>query len=192
MLKGLVFLGNPGKQYAFTRHNLAWLVADELPGQAGLAWHNKFKGNYAVYRVNTTGCTVMLLKPGGYMNNAGESVLKFLHFFKFSPGEILIVHDDLELNFGTLDFKAAGGLGGHNGLRSVTSQLGSRDFYRFRLGISRPARGTVSSYVLGRFTEEETSLLSLYLKKAARCLEDILERDPEDALKDYHKVKTLE
>lgn len=174
MIKLVVFLGNPGLEYSRTRHNIAWLLAEQLSVYPGLAWRRKFKGHYAPARAGTRSFT--FLKPDTYMNRSGECVRLLLDYFRYDPAELLVVHDDLELRFGQAGFKLGGGLGGHNGLRSVDRALGTADFYRFRLGIDRPARGSVSSYVLGAFHSSELALLSRYLELAARLLEGRLEK----------------
>lgn len=177
MIRLAVFLGNPGREYARTRHNLAWLAADTLPFAPDLVWQKKFKGETAQHR--TSSGIVHLLKPATFMNVSGESVLQAAQFYKVPPAGLLVVHDDIELPFGDAAFRKGGGLAGHNGLRSIAGVLGTPEFYRFRLGVSRPARGSVSAHVLGRFSAEEEISLPLYLQAAAGFLETALAADPE-------------
>jgi PTH1 family peptidyl-tRNA hydrolase len=172
MIKLVVFLGNPGLDYQRTRHNIAWMMAEQLSVHPRLSWRRKFKGYYAQAQLGARGYT--FLKPETYMNRSGECVRLLLDYFRLDPKEVLVVHDDLELPFAHVGFKYGGGLGGHNGLRSLDRALGTADFYRFRLGIDRPARGTVSSYVLGAFSSPERALLPRYLELAARRLEERL------------------
>ena len=136
----VVGLGNPGPQYAATRHNLGFMVVDELGARAGgVAFRSKFHGEYAEARV--AGEAVTLLKPLTYMNDSGRSVQAALAFFKAPPAELLVVHDELDLPFGELRLKNGGGDAGHRGLKSITQALGTSDYPRLRLGIGKPARG---------------------------------------------------
>jgi len=164
------FLGNKGKKFENTRHNLSWMMLRQLSFFKNLAWNTKFKGEYAKDRA-----AGVLLKPMTVMNKSGESVAAALSFFKLGPEELIVIHDDLELPFGTAQLKKGGGTGGHNGLRSIVSATGSSDFYRFRLGISRPpAHIDVSSWVLNRFSPEEEALLNDYCCNAAHYFEGFL------------------
>ena len=182
----VVFLGNPGKEYEKTRHNVAWLAAEHLSFYASLAWQNKFKGLYAILPGESR---LVLLMPQTFMNLSGECVRSCAGFFKIPPHEILVVHDELELPFGAAGFRCGGGLGGHKGLRSLSNNLGTKDFWRLRLGIGRPARSDVSSHVLGRFSPEEEALLGDFLGKAANVLVECVQ-DPEKAASDYGKINT--
>lgn len=167
----MAFLGNPGREYAQTRHNMAWMVADRLSALTGVSWQSKFNGRYA--KAVLGGDQRICLRPETFMNLSGQSVRAALQFFKASPESLLVVHDDLELQFGELAYKWGGGLGGHNGLRSIADQLGTRDFYRLRLGIGRPVHGTPSDHVLGRFSKDESAVLPLILDRAADLLEAV-------------------
>ena len=165
MIRLVVFLGNPGKEYERTRHNIGWMVADALPFASGLSWREKFKGLTAS-RLGTT-----FLKPTTFMNRSGESVAACASFFHIRAEEILVVHDDMERPFGRIELRLGGGLGGHNGLKDIVRTLGTPDFVHLRCGISRPARGTPSSHVLGRFAPEEEAELPGILERAAALLE---------------------
>ncbi len=189
MIKLAAFLGNPGQKYRETRHNLGHMVLENSNAFATLSFTGKFKGEFARYRHG--GQTVIILKPLTFMNVSGESVRAAADFFKLSPEEILVVHDDLELNFGEVMFKKGGGLGGHNGLRSIATHLNSREFYRFRIGIGRPQRGDVSSFVLGKFTPDEKISLPLLLERCAESLEDIVIIPVAEALRRYPKKKII-
>lgn len=152
------FLGNPGREYQKTRHNLGFRVLEQLTFFPGLAWQTKFKGEWASY--NQEWGKLLLLKPGVFMNLSGESVVALMDFFKVKPGDLTVIHDDLETPLGTYRFQKAGGLGGHNGLRSIKEKLGTGDFHRVRVGIGRPVHGDVSSYVLGAFSSDEEITLA--------------------------------
>jgi PTH1 family peptidyl-tRNA hydrolase len=188
MIRLLALLGNPGKEYSLTRHNAAWLLADRLSWTSSLSWQEKFSGRYAAAR--TAAGPLHIVKPQTYMNLSGQCIQKFLGFFKITPAEVLAVHDELELPFGTIGFRLGGGLGGHNGLKSLSGSLGTGDFYRFRIGIGRPSRGDVSSYVLSRFSPEEEPLLDDFLGRAGAILEECL-IEGKGAEGDYKKFKIL-
>jgi peptidyl-tRNA hydrolase, PTH1 family len=189
MIKAAAFLGNPGRQYSRTRHNLPWMLLDYLSFARTLSWGKKFNGLLALHPV--AGRKVSLIKPLTAMNKSGECVQKALHFFKFHPGELLVVHDDTELEFGQIDFKSGGGLSGHNGLRSILQTAGTRDFLRMRLGISRPSRGKLSSHVLGGFTLDESAVLPRYLESGAGALEYCLEHGFDAACEQFRKKKLI-
>jgi peptidyl-tRNA hydrolase, PTH1 family len=145
-------LGNPGREYARTRHNVGWLVADELAARHGGSWREKFSGRVAEVRID--GLRLALLKPETYMNESGRSIGAATRFFKVDPGSLLVVHDDVDLDEGRLQARLGGGLAGHNGLRSIAQVLGSQEFLRLRVGVGRPGRGdrrSVADYVLSDF-----------------------------------------
>jgi peptidyl-tRNA hydrolase, PTH1 family len=149
-------LGNPGPEYERTRHNLGWLVVDELASRHGGSFRSKFSGRLAELRID--GKRVALLKPETYMNESGRSLGAAARFFKTEPDALLVVHDDVDLEPGRLQARAGGGLAGHNGLRSIAQALGTQEFLRLRIGVGRPGRGdrrSVSDYVLSSFGPEE-------------------------------------
>jgi PTH1 family peptidyl-tRNA hydrolase len=173
--KLLAFLGNTGPRYARTRHNVAWMLLDHGPFAYAENWQQKFKAVWA--RAPLGGEQVTLLKPQTMMNLSGESVQAAMRFFRFLPSEILVAHDDVELPFGAAAIRLGGGLAGHNGLRSVTQCLGTRDFWRLRIGVDRPGRGDLHNHVLGRFSEQEEALLPGFLSKLATLLDEEVFRD---------------
>jgi len=188
----IVALGNPGPQYYFTRHNIAWQMIEYLSFFTELKWNSKFNGEYAKYNSDLTGNkTIYLLKPLTFMNLSGQSVQALMQFFKIEMEELLIIHDEIELDFGVMGFKKGGGLAGHNGLRSVVSCLGTRDFNRLRLGISRPNNNDVTSYVLGEFSKTEKTELPFFLEESAKILEENLREDIEDLIKKFKKHNIL-
>ena len=149
-------LGNPGREYERTRHNAGWLVLDELARRHGGSWRSKFSGSLAELRVGEL--RLALLKPETYMNESGRSVGAAARFFKVPAEQVLVVHDDVDLEAGRLQARSGGGLAGHNGLRSLAQHLGSQDFLRLRIGVGRPGRGdprSVSDWVLAKFEPEE-------------------------------------
>jgi PTH1 family peptidyl-tRNA hydrolase len=148
-------LGNPGREYAATRHNVGWMALDELARRHDGSWRSKFSGQLAEVRVN--GARVALLKPETYMNESGRSIRTAAKFFKTPVAGVLIVHDDVDLEEGRLQARLGGGLAGHNGLRSIAQELGSQDFPRLRIGVGRPGRGdrrSVADFVLSPFSPE--------------------------------------
>ncbi|MDR1430235.1 MAG: aminoacyl-tRNA hydrolase [Spirochaetaceae bacterium] len=165
------FLGNPGLQYKNNRHNAAWLFAETLPFYASLSWKDKFKGSYASLEGSRMPRTdapcgpeapekIHFLVPQTFMNLSGEAVAKAALFFKIKTENVLVVHDELELPLGTVSLKYGGGLGGHNGLRSVKASFGSADFWRLRIGIGRPGHRDIYSWVLSDFSPEEEEVLA--------------------------------
>jgi peptidyl-tRNA hydrolase, PTH1 family len=148
-------LGNPGREYAATRHNVGFMVADELARRLGGSWRAKFSGDLAEVRLN--GLRLALLKPQTFMNESGRSVGAAARFFKVEPEDLLVIHDEVDLEPGRLQARLGGGLAGHNGLRSVAQHLGTPEFGRLRIGVGRPERGDprpVADFVLSEFSPE--------------------------------------
>lgn len=179
-IRAFVFLGNPGRKYADTRHNAGWMICDRLKFVDDNGWKEKFNSNFQT--IITSGITQLYLKPLTFMNQCGRAVRNALDFFKLNPEELLIVHDDLETAFGTIALKKGGGLGGHNGLKSVNQHLSSNEFCRIKIGISRPSGISVANWVLQPFTYDEQAVLPRVLDKAAEVITglkdgDIIEKD---------------
>ena len=146
----IVGLGNPGARYANNRHNIGFRVVEQLAD--GATFRDKFGGRIA--RVTLAGEPAVLLMPQTFMNRSGQSVARAMTFWKLEPSALIVVHDDLDLEPGTIRVKLGGGHGGHNGLRSIDTLLGTNAYLRVRLGIGRPEhRGQVTSWVLGRFDD---------------------------------------
>src|SRR5919199_1896022 len=142
-------LGNPGREYVQTRHNIGWMVVDELARRHGGSFRSKFSGSVADIRLD--GLRLALLKPETYMNESGRSVAAAARFYKAKPEQLVVVHDDVDLEPGRLQARLGGGLAGHNGLRSLAQNLGTQEFLRLRIGVGRPERGDrrpVADYVL--------------------------------------------
>ncbi|MCX7097749.1 MAG: aminoacyl-tRNA hydrolase [Methylococcales bacterium] len=160
MIRLIVGLGNPGRQYEKTRHNAGFLFLDGLACDLGCSWSNeaKFQGLFAEGSVASN--KVLLLKPDTFMNRSGQSVGKLARYFKLQPEEVLVVHDELDFNPGVVKLKKGGGHAGHNGLRDIIDHLGSNDFYRLRVGIGRPSAGkAVADFVLSMPSMAEWDLL---------------------------------
>jgi PTH1 family peptidyl-tRNA hydrolase len=191
MISLVAFLGNFGKQYAGNRHNVAWLFSDTLSLIADLSWQKKFKAQYTSRQAGD-GRIIHFIKPETFMNLSGESIQSVCSFFKLKPEDVLVIHDELELPLGTISLKWAGGLGGHNGLRSTNACLGTPEFWRLRFGIGRPEHPDVAGYVLSDFTSDERITLSLVWETAGALLGSILEKGPEPFLKEWAKKKIVE
>jgi PTH1 family peptidyl-tRNA hydrolase len=148
----VVGLGNPGRDYAANRHNVGWMVVDELARRHGGSWRSKFSGQLAEIRLE--GHKLALLKPETYMNDSGKAVGAAVRFFKLDPDAVLVVHDEGDFDLGRLQLRLGGGAGGHNGLRSIAQHLRTPDFMRLRVGVGRPERGDprpLADYVLSDF-----------------------------------------
>ena len=168
----VVGLGNPGREYARNRHNVGYLVADELARRHGGAWRSKFSGQLAEIRLD--GHKVVLLKPETYMNESGRSVGAAARFFKVDPDAVLVIHDEGDFDLGRLELKYGGGLGGHNGLRSLAQHLKTQDFLRLRIGVGRPERGDprpLADYVLSDFDAHDDA--ETLIARAADAVETL-------------------
>ena len=175
----VVGLGNPGREYARNRHNVGWMVLDELARRQGGSWRSKFSGQLSEIRLD--GGRLALVKPETYMNESGRSVGAAARFYKVEEGGLAVVHDDVDLEEGRLQIRLGGGLAGHNGLRSIASSLGSQDFLRIRIGVGRPGHGdrrSVADYVLAPFDPEAD--VDALVARAADAVESIV-RDGLDA-----------
>lgn len=159
-MKVLVGLGNPGSKYELTRHNAGFLMLDLLVDHFGGSWEgSKFQGEFGKGRINGESC--LFLKPSTFMNLSGRAVKQLLSFYKLSPEDLLVLHDDIDVPFGKVKTKMSGGHGGNNGMRSIIEELGTQDFMRIKLGVGRPPSDgwDVSSWVLGRFSQEELAVV---------------------------------
>lgn len=190
MIKLYAFLGNYGREYSGNRHNIAWQFLESLPFYGELRWERKFKGRFAT-RETEAGRTWILM-PETFMNLSGDSAADLMRFHKIESGELLAIHDELEMAFGSFGLKCGGGLGGHNGLRSLEARLGTRDFARFRFGIGRPNHDDIAGYVLSDFSREEWEALNCSVfPAAAKVLEECSGEGFAKALAKYQKVKAI-
>jgi PTH1 family peptidyl-tRNA hydrolase len=182
----IVGLGNPGPDYAQTRHNIGFMVIDELVKEfnASKVSSSSFLGDcYKFQNTRVSSENHFLLKPLTYMNLSGDSVIKVKNFYK--QEKVVVIHDDLDLPFGTLRFKIGGGHGGHNGLKSIDSKIG-REYIRIRMGIGKPEhKGEVSSYVLGDFAPKEKEFLSQWIKHTCKAVKFLQEHTLEDTSSNY-------
>jgi peptidyl-tRNA hydrolase, PTH1 family len=167
-------LGNPGREYARNRHNVGWMVAEELARRHDGSWRGKFSGQVAEVRLG--GARVALLKPETYMNDSGKSVAAAARFYKVPPDALLVVHDESDLGLGRLQARLGGGLAGHNGLRSVAKALGTPEFLRLRVGVGRPERGDrrpLADWVLANFEPHEDA--EALVARAADAVETLVD-----------------
>ena len=217
MIQLVVFLGNYGSEYSKTRHNVAWQFLDSLPFSSRFSWQQKFKGEFLSFsreelsllfceskiRCAKDGSPVKVsdnappkvyfLKPLTYMNNSGLSAIELASFFKIKPEEILVVHDELEMSLGFVSLKFSGGLGGHNGLRSMKSVFNTPDFWRLRFGLSKPSGVDIADYVLSPFSQDERIVLdSVFTQTHNLFAEILLSSSPEKLLQNWSKKKLCE
>ncbi|MEC7274753.1 MAG: aminoacyl-tRNA hydrolase [Bdellovibrionota bacterium] len=191
MARLIVALGNPGREYVDTRHNIGWLLFDRWPLANELHWKEKFKGLFGLTTIK--GEQVILLKPQTYMNLSGESVRPAMEFFKVDVNDVLVVHDEIDLPFGTLHLKKGGGLAGNNGLKSMAQHLPNQNFLRLRMGVGKPKFGDVASHVLGKFNkDEEEPFLEDFLDLGAKALEFYLKQGFQKAQNKYSKKSVLD
>jgi len=155
----IVGLGNPGRQYGGTRHNVGFMMLDHLAAKNNLSFaDSRWKASIA--KIIIWDEPVILLKPETYMNSSGSAVAQAAHFYKVQPANIIIIHDDLDMEFGRVKIVSGGGDGGHKGIRSITEHLGTKDFPRIKIGIGRPPAPVLpEKYVLGKFSSGEKELL---------------------------------
>lgn len=187
----IVGLGNPGQQYESTRHNAgAWFV-ERLAGRYNetLKQDSKYQG--LTGRINIDGHDVRLLIPHTFMNLSGQSVAPMANFFKISPEKILVAHDELDLNPGTIRLKQGGGHGGHNGLRDIISKLGNnKNFARLRIGIGHPGNANqVTGFVLGKAPSKEQDMIDQAIDEAISLIPDIIGGQAEKSMNRLHRFK---
>lgn len=185
-MKLIAGLGNPGSRYQFSRHNIGFMALDRLADQNRITIGQQGFGAFFGKGV-ISGHPVLLAKPQGYMNLSGNAVKKFFDYFRIAVEDVIVVHDDLDLPFGTIRMKAGGGTGGHKGLISIIDHLGVEDFNRVRLGIGKPdRREMVDSYVLSPFSLDEMNLLPELFTKSAEMLTGMLSSGIQAAMCKYH------
>jgi len=168
----IVGLGNPGEEYAQTRHNAGFLLVEKLAAQWRAAWSLERKFQARLARAERAGKTVLLAKPQTYMNASGEAAGALMRYYQLAPERILVAVDDADLPLGQIRLRPGGGAGGHHGLESVMQHVGSRDYPRLRLGIGRQdGLRQITGHVLGRFNAGETAVLEKVLERAAAQVE---------------------
>lgn len=183
----VVGLGNPGAQYENTRHNAGFMVADVLAARSASKFGLHKKSGTDVVEARFGDRKVVIAKPRSYMNVSGPPVAALARFFSIDPGSIVVVHDELDLDFGIVRLKLGGGEGGHNGLRSISSSLATKDYLRVRFGVGRPpGRMDPASYVLKPFSTAERKDLGVVCEEAADAVELLLQVGLEAAQNRLH------
>ncbi|MFB6366493.1 aminoacyl-tRNA hydrolase [Paenibacillus elgii] len=185
-MKWFVGLGNPGRQYEATRHNIGFLALDSFADKHGIKiTQSKCKGLLGEGHV--AGQKVYLLKPQTYMNLSGESIRAFMDFYKAAIEDLIVVYDDLDTTYGQIRLRYQGSAGGHNGIKSTIAHLGTQSFQRIRMGISRPAPGRdIADYVLSPFSKEEFQEMPGFLDKTVDAMEHILEHPFEKTMAKFN------
>ena len=179
-------LGNPGQRHERDRHNIGWMVVDELGRRHAASFRSKFNGRIADVRIEDH--RLALLEPETYMNDSGRAIGAAARFYKVEPADVLVVHDDVDLEFGRLQARAGGGLAGHNGLRSIAQVLGTPDFVRMRVGVGRPGRGDprdVADFVLSPFEAQEDR--DGIVARAADAVEVVVAEGLEEAQRRFNE-----
>jgi len=183
----VVGLGNPGPNYAKTRHNLGFVVADLLAARMGSNFKVHKRSGAEVVTGQLAGRAVVLAKPRVYMNESGRQIGPLAKFYSVAPADVVIIHDELDIDFGRLRLKFGGGVAGHNGLRSVAAALGTHDFLRVRIGIGRPpGRKAAATFVLENFTATERSEVDTICEQAADATELLVSQGLEPAQNIVH------
>ncbi|MEU0151642.1 MULTISPECIES: aminoacyl-tRNA hydrolase [Micromonospora] len=185
----VVGLGNPGREYAGNRHNVGFMVAELLAGRVGgrFGRHKRAVAEVAEGRLGFGGPKLVLMKPLTYMNLSGGPVVALAQFHKIPPGRVIAVHDELDIPYGQLRVKCGGGEGGHNGLRSMSKSLGTKDYVRVRFGIGRPpGRQDPADYVLSDFSSVERKELEFLVDRAADVVESVVTKGVEPTQNLYH------
>lgn len=185
----VVGLGNPGKEYARNRHNVGFMVAELLAGRLGakFARHRRAVAEVAEGRLGFGGPKLILARPLTYMNLSGGPVAALTQFYKVPPGQVIAVHDELDIAYGLVRVKCGGGEGGHNGLRSMTKSLGTKEYVRVRVGVGRPpGRQDPADYVLSDFSAVERKELDFVVDRAADVVESVVTQGVEKTQNAYH------
>jgi PTH1 family peptidyl-tRNA hydrolase len=178
-------LGNPGQMHVRDRHNVGWMVIDELARRHGVTLKSKFNGRLGEARMGDV--KIALLAPETYMNESGRSIASAARYFKVVPEDVLVVHDDVDLDVGRLQARLGGGLAGHNGLRSIAQSLGTPEFLRLRIGVGRPGRGDprdVADYVLAPFEAHEDR--EAIVARAAAALQILVAEGLDEAQRQFN------
>ena len=184
-MKLIVGLGNPGKEYENTRHNIGFMTIDKFASKLGVSINkDKFNGLYC--DTNIGGEKVILLKPQSYINLSGEVIRKYVDFFKINLEDILIIHDDLDLAVGTYKVKQQGSSGGHNGLKNIELHLGTQEYKRIKIGISNNKLMDTKDYVLGKLSKEETEEIEKVKDIVLNILDDYFKLDFNSLMNKYN------
>lgn len=184
-MKLIVGLGNPGREYENTRHNIGFMCLDVVANHFNTTFNkSKFSGEYAEFNYNNE--KIILLKPGKYMNLSGEVIRDYVNFFKIDIVDILIIYDDLDTQVGTYRLRYKGSSGGHNGLKNIELHLNTKEYKRLKIGISNNKLLDTKDYVLGKFSSEEKELINQVINKVPIIIEDYLNISFENLMNKYN------
>lgn len=184
-MKLIVGLGNPGKEYENTRHNIGFMVIDNYASKLSVQLNlNKFNGNYAKTKINNE--DVIFLKPQLYMNLSGEVIKKFLDYFKIPVQDLLIINDDLDIKFGEFKLKYKGSSGGHNGLKNIQLNIGTTEYKRIKIGISNNKLIETKDYVLGKFKKSDEEILNKIYNVTENMLDDYFKLTFDNLMNKYN------
>ena len=180
-MKLIVGLGNVGKEYESTRHNVGFMVIDSYLRDVSF----KEKNQAMYFEQNYSGEKIIFIKPTTFMNDSGLAVRKFVDFYKINVSDILVIYDDMDFEVGTFKLKPSGSSGGHNGIKSIISNLGTENFKRVRIGISKP-KGDTINYVLGKFSKSEMDEISKVTRRIADVIDDYISLDFDKLMSKYN------
>ena len=184
-MKLIVGLGNPGKEYEKTRHNIGFMIIDNYLNKKGeQITKNKFSGNYI--ELNANGEKVIFLKPQKYMNLSGEVVRAFVDFYKINISDLLIISDDIDMQCGKIRLRMKGSSGGHNGLKNIELHLGTSDYKRLKIGVGNNKNLDTKDFVLGKLNVEEEKILLESIEKSEIIIEDFLKIDFNELMSKYN------
>ena len=188
-MKIIAGLGNPGREYAMTKHNVGFLMIDTLADHLGATeWRDKFDALIAKTRIGTE--PVLLVKPQTYMNDSGRAIAPIMHFYKLPAEDLIVAHDDMDIPAGTIRIRKKGSSGGHNGIKSLIAHLGSENFPRVRLGVGRPLPGwSVVNHVLAPFPQEDKTAVDEAIKYLIPAVECIVNDSVDMAMNKYNPKK---
>ncbi len=178
-MKLVVGLGNPGREYKNTRHNIGFMVLDNYLGKVD--WKNKMESYFYLTEIN--GEQIIFLKPQTYMNLSGLAVSKVVNFYKIKPQDIFVIQDDLDMTPGSYKIKRNSSSGGHNGIKSIISELNSEEFGRLKIGIGKNANIPTDKYVLAKFTKEELDMINKNMEEFKKIIQTFVEKDIDEVLK---------
>lgn len=187
-MKLIVGLGNPGEDYCMTRHNMGFMVTDEIARSAGKKFKKGFFSSEQL-KMRIAGEEVVIIKPMTFMNESGRAVVSWCRHLDLHPGNLIIIHDDMDIPLGKIRIKTKGGDAGHKGVRSIIQHMGTENFIRIRAGIGRPPEGISSTdYVLGKFTEDELPIVIKTLRLCREAVETIITDGVEETMTRFNKT----
>lgn len=186
-MKAVIGLGNPGMKYDKSKHNIGFMLVDKVVKDLNLTYRTNFRGKFSEGKMAEE--KILFLKPYTYMNLSGYAVAELVGYYKLSPQDILVVHDDMDLPLGRLRLRSKGSSGGHNGLKSIIAELGTQDFWRLKIGVGRPKEGDVVNHVLSAFNKEEANILQEAIDRGHKATLLWLEDNKDEAMNIYNQDK---